>query len=157
MWEFECDCGNRVARDFTSVRNAKHANCGCTPLKWEKIGRTPLPYGRASLNHLYATYRRGAIKRGLSFDLTIEEFEEITSKNCHYCGLPPSRTHLATRAINGHYVYTGLDRVDNKVGYTASNLLPCCKVCNYAKRNASFEEFTAWLDRVRRVGAHGER
>jgi len=39
------------------------------------------------------------------------------------------------------YTYNGLDRIDNAKGYILDNVVPCCKHCNYAKRNMSTEKF----------------
>lgn len=49
---------------------------------------------------------------------------------------------------NGDYVYNGVDRLDNAVGYLPGNCVPCCKFCNLAKAGGSYEEFVAYLDRV---------
>lgn len=159
LWEFKCSCGAIVIKDVQSVKHAKWPNCGCVKISWSKMGRTPLPIGEASFNHLYSTYKRGAQERELIFTVTKEDFKELTSRPCYYCGLPPSRTHLGNRALNGHYTYSGLDRVDNDQGYSLENLVSCCKVCNYAKRNVSQEEFLFWLTRIQQtiVGAQGER
>lgn len=49
---------------------------------------------------------------------------------------------------NGFYVFNGLDRVDNKVGYTLDNVVPACKICNHAKVDMSYDEFMEWVARV---------
>jgi hypothetical protein len=53
-----------------------------------------------------------------------------------------------TKEFNGVYVYSGLDRVDNTVGYTLDNVVPACKACNHAKVDMSYAEFTAWIARL---------
>lgn len=50
--------------------------------------------------------------------------------------------------MNGGYVYNGLDRRNNNKGYTHDNIVPCCKPCNYAKRDMNIEEFRNWVRRV---------
>lgn len=49
------------------------------------------------------------------------------------------------------YTYNGVDRVNNSDGYTIKNCVPCCAICNYAKRDLSETEFVAW---ARRLVAH---
>lgn len=49
---------------------------------------------------------------------------------------------------NGAYTYNGIDRVDNNKGYTITNSVPCCKDCNFAKRDMTHDEFIAWVTRV---------
>ena len=67
----------------------------------------------------YQFLQRNAAKRKIEVDLTFEEFQQIrSSEACHYCGgsLPE---------VGG-----GLDRIDNKLGYTKENVLTCCHSCN---------------------------
>lgn len=56
-----------------------------------------------------------------SFSLSLEFIEIILGKPCIYCGFPS----------------TGLDRIDNALGHTEENCVPCCKECNIA-RNKNF-------------------
>jgi len=75
----------------------------------------------------YATYKRGALRRGYAFELTLEEFSELWNKPCMYCA----------DTING----IGIDRINNSVGYTATNVIPCCTTCNWMKHSMTQEEF----------------
>lgn len=79
-------------------------------------------------------YRNGARKRGLCFDLSSEQFVSFWQKSCHYCG-------DAIKTI-------GLDRVDNSVGYTAANVVPCCRPCNVGKMTMAPGEFIARAHRI---------
>ena len=68
-----------------------------------------------------------AVKRGYEFLLTFEEFVQITSNPCIYC-------HTTQLRI-------GIDRADNKEGYTKDNSKPCCRPCNIMKNKLSYDEF----------------
>lgn len=48
------------------------------------------------------------------------------------------------------FIYNGLDRVDNTKSHTKENCVPCCKYCNYAKRNLTIEEFFTLLENIKR-------
>jgi hypothetical protein len=73
-------------------------------------------------------YQDGANKRGLLFEFTFEEFTNaFWQKPCAYCG-----EKLRT---------VGVDRVDNALGYTVTNTVPCCSTCNFMKLKTSREEF----------------
>ena len=72
-------------------------------------------------------YKRGARKRNLEFELTLEYFKENWNKKCKYCGSD----------IKG----VGFDRVDNSKGYTIENIVNCCEMCNRMKLNYSEEDF----------------
>ena len=49
---------------------------------------------------------------------------------------------------NGDFIYSGIDRKDNEIGYTLKNCVPCCIICNRAKNSLSFDEFLAWIGRL---------
>lgn len=76
----------------------------------------------------YRSYRAGAIKRGVSFNLDREYFEKKYGKtSCHYCG--DSITTI------------GFDRVNNMEGYNENNVVASCKTCNQFKRSRSYKTF----------------
>jgi hypothetical protein len=76
----------------------------------------------------------------LVFELSLEEFLTLTKQNCYYCGAPPGNIQKSDHN-NGDFVYNGIDRTDNDLGYTTDNCLPCCKPCNYMKSYMGFEAF----------------
>jgi hypothetical protein len=45
-------------------------------------------------------------------------------------------------------MWNGLDRVDNTLGYTEANVVPCCQICNIAKQRMSVDEFVTWISKV---------
>lgn len=108
-----------------------------------------LPLGRASLNRFYKNYLKNAKQRGYTFELDIEYFDTLTRQDCYYCGAHP---RYMSRADNGKLDVVddrnGLDRVDNSIGYIDSNVVPCCKTCNYAKRKMSKSDFENWALRL---------
>jgi hypothetical protein len=88
-----------------------------------------LPKGQAGLNRLYRQYKRQAKDR--DFQLTLEELKELTSAKCHYCDCEPQqRLHGNSPNSWGEYVYNGVDRINNDIGYVKSNCVPCCWRCN---------------------------
>lgn len=102
---------------------------------------------------MYAQYRKSAKQRDFSFTLTPSEFANIIDQHCHYCGAGPSLkafgvVRMATKNVNGNFTYTGIDRKDSSRGYELNNCLPCCKTCNFAKNDMSYDEFIAYLDRL---------
>ena len=105
-------------------------------------------YGYASARHLFTRYRTNAKKRKHIFTLTVDEFIDITSKKCRYCGASPKMVSKPHSRVNGEYVHNGVDRKDNNIGYTIKNSVPCCTHCNYAKHKMSVKEFREWINRV---------
>ena len=74
-----------------------------------------------SLNGIFVRAKSRAKYRGISWNISFEEFVELRKKPCHYCKSPLPET--------GH----GLDRLDNGMGYEISNVVPCCAACNMIK------------------------
>lgn len=107
--------------------------------------------GEYSFNALYSSYKTRALKKEISFTLTKEQFRSITSKPCVYCGIEALRTFGSLNAKhnqNGMYLYNGIDRIVNKYGYDIENCVPCCEICNKAKRDLSEGEFINWIVRI---------
>lgn len=104
--------------------------------------------GITAMGQLYRRYEEQAKKRGIEFNLSKEKFHYMTQMDCHYCGMGPSNFYQKTRITSGGYKYNGLDRVDSKIGYLPSNVVPCCKRCNHAKNDMSETEFKEWLEKI---------
>lgn len=150
LWSFRCDCGEVIIRRLATVRRGEIKSCGC--LRWLGGYEAPnrKPEGESSFNTLFSHYRRSAADRGHAFELTPDQFRALTIRDCVYCGAPPSQSITATKKgrSNGSYTYTGVDRVDNALGYTPENVVPCCSVCNRAKAAMTETEFIAWVSRA---------
>lgn len=101
----------------------------------------------STLNWKYKHYRRSALDRGYPFELSIEKFSELIHKDCDYCGTPPSNGNTYLKRGND-IKYSGVDRVDNAIGYTDDNCVSCCTTCNYAKRERSAEDYRKWLNQI---------
>lgn len=134
----KCDCGKEFFRSQQQIRVGKLKSCGCIK---------NLPDGMPSRNHLFAIMKQGAQRRNYAWELTIEQFASITKKDCFYCGASP-RIKSVTRDDVVGYIYNGIDRVDNSLGYIEGNVVPCCKFCNIAKNTYSIDEFKEWAIRL---------
>lgn len=106
-----------------------------------KCSYAPKNKGKGGEN-AYSSYVRDAKKRNMNFELSREVFFSLIEKDCFYCGAPPRKYYDYPRPRNG------IDRVDNSIGYTEANSLPCCGQCNVSKRNKSQSEFIAWAQRL---------
>lgn len=80
--------------------------------------------GRLHDSTKYAQAKGTAKQRKIAFTLTREEFDELRTHPCVYCGgeLPNSGG-------------TGLDRIDNDLGYIPGNVLPSCWWCNQTRND----------------------
>lgn len=91
----------------------------------------------------YLSVMRGAAGRSKQWDLSEDEWVSLSKQNCFYCDQEPSNFIVAIG-----YKYSGLDRIDSSIGYTLTNVVPCCIVCNRAKSNLPAGEFEDWIKRV---------
>lgn len=133
-WKCKCSCGTIKQVNSNDLRKGISTSCGCS---------TKLPEGESCFNWLYKYYQNKCAKgRGLSFELTKEHFKKLTKGNCYWCGAKPSNIiNRKSSNANGVYVYNGVDRLDNKIGYTNKNSVSCCKVCNSSKGKMSKKEY----------------
>ena len=100
------------------------------------IKENPDKYKDSIINRCYRSYKNGAENRNLQFDLQIKDIIEHFQKPCYYCG-----DKIKT---------VGIDRVDNSIGYTIGNIVPCCTKCNFMKRAYSSNEFVNQCKKVAR-------
>ncbi len=121
-----CDCGKTKKMYITFVNTGRSKTCGC------KQGHA-LPFGVASASQAFAQYKRGAKRRSLKFNLSLEDFLNLTCQRCYYCDKLPSNVLKAKERGNGDYIYNGIDRINNSKGYSLNNCVPCCNMCNKGK------------------------
>lgn len=150
IWKCTCDCGNTdfIVSGTRLVCGIVKA-CGCQAGLHSGLrsGVGPkMEAGLASFNSLYLSYKMEAKRRDLSFSLPKDFFKEITKQDCAYCGVEPYK--MIKRSSNGEYVYNGIDRVDNNIGYEINNIVPCCYLCNTFKVNLNIEDFMNWIHRI---------
>ena len=141
-WLCECECGNKTEVTSSELKTGKTQSCGC--YHKEKISK---PLGESTKERVYRDYKRHAKNKNLLFELSKDEFFELTKQNCFYCGDIPSNTSKS-EYDNGDYIYNGVDRKNSLEGYTTDNVVPCCWICNQAKHNYSQKEFYEWIKKV---------
>jgi len=139
-WRVKCACGEEKLLTTSTLNSGASKSC--------RRCSNRHAFGEAAKKGLYNFYKAEARKRKHPFELTKEDFYALTEAPCFYCGVEPVNKY---KARYGHYIYNGIDRVDNTKGYTRDNCLPCCKDCNIAKRTRTLKEFTSW---AMRLGKH---
>lgn len=82
----------------------------------------------------YKSYEQNAKVKQREFNLTYDDYLLIVEYPCVYCGTTDEQR--------------GMDRLDSNLGYIFENVVSCCKVCNYAKRNMTHEKFEAWISKL---------
>ena len=91
---------------------------------------------RENINYSFVTYKRSADQKNINFELTKEQFIELTKQNCYYCN------ELQEKGFNG------IDRKDCTIGYIESNCVSCCKICNFLKSSLSEQAFIRRVEHI---------
>ena len=133
-----CKCGSEFTCGSTGLRNGRQTSCGDRKCRTNVLHRDAV-----ATNHLYASYRGTANRRELSFELSIERFGQLILSPCFYCGEPHGNTFsMSRKAIaSTTFLYNGIDRLDSTLGYSESNCVSCCGICNTCKMDLPFREF----------------
>lgn len=88
--------------------------------------------------------------------LSEEDFQEMASKNCHYCGVPFSLVYKDVRWKKGKEIQitdseirlNSLSRIDPNLGYIKENCVPCCSSCLLVKNKMSQQKFSEQVERI---------
>jgi hypothetical protein len=138
-----CDCGGQACPTITSLAAGESKSCGC--LRHSKICGS----GQAVVASVATTYKSRAKKLGIAWEIDKHAVRQLILSPCFYCGIEPYRIwNITNKRTVDSLKCNGIDRLDNDRGYTTDNVVPCCPRCNYAKREMSFQEFSAWAVRL---------
>jgi 5-methylcytosine-specific restriction endonuclease McrA len=80
-------------------------------------------------------YKKRAGKKGVSFELMKEDFEELIRGDCEYCHRTPT-------------TWFGVDRMVPSKGYVIDNVVSCCFDCNLDKHNECVETMKARNNKI---------
>ena len=139
-----CECGNETSCFSNDLTRGHSGSCGC--LQRSKTSEAKRRYpGHPAVNRLIGDYKRKARNKNREWSLTHEEATLMLSSPCSYCGQPPDRKQTCGKTS---LLVSGIDRKDSSMGYTLANCVPCCEICNKAKRDLPEESWEAWLDRI---------
>jgi hypothetical protein len=150
-WLCKCICGKEKVIAGSSLKQNLTKSCGCIVKESGLKISGHRSSTRGAFDDLHNVYMRGAKKRNLIFNLTIDEFKNLTSNNCHYCDIPPSQVRKSQSKYNSeskNYTYNGIDRLDSTKGYILGNVVSCCHTCNIMKRDKSYLEFLIRIEKI---------
>lgn len=150
-WFCTCDCGGtKVIRGTHAVGNPKWGtrSCGCLSKEMHKSALWHIKSRRegTAFRLALSRYKQNARHRNLVWELSDEQFRELTSSPCYYTGKLPA---TISKARSGEaYVHNGIDRVDNTKGYFIENCVPCCQEINLMKMDLTKETFLELCHKV---------
>lgn len=148
-WICLCECGKESSCKSWHLRSGSTTSCGCVlKIRIAEAGKqyrlnhySDFPCG---FQEVFSTYKTGAKKRNLEFCLSKDEFYLLSQQNCFYCNCKPNNK----KTRENDFIYNGIDRKDNNLGYTLENSLPCCKICNVAKNHLDYNIFLKHIENI---------
>jgi hypothetical protein len=97
-----------------------------SPIKFKDILDLSSQKAKDKTCCMWSAYKHRDKVRNRKFNLTQEFVRKSMASPCSYCG--------DTKNI-------GLDRINNNIGHTMDNCIPCCRTCNVARsNNFTYEE-----------------
>lgn len=141
-WKCRCNCGALMFPETKSLTRSNPVT-SCIKCGYKRMGETnTLPDNLSLQNRIFRHQKRGARIRGYIWELSFDQFQSLMKDDCHYCGKKPQINEGEIPYFrNNEFKRNGIDRVDNNIGYTLKNCVPCCSVCNRMKLTQTKEEF----------------
>ena len=118
-------CSNTLGKDYRSVRNK---------------------FYYSNVEGIFDIYRTCAKLKGLEFNDSL--IINLIQSSCGYCGKQVKYGDMDFR-IKGEY--NGIDRIDNTKGYIEGNVIACCSMCNYMKKDADISSFIRKVCEIHKV------
>jgi len=146
-WMCRCDCGVVKSVNGESIKRGLSKSCGCLRKDmgaWNK-GKTGMTShmfrGEGELPaSLYSEIKYKANKRGIEFDLTIEELWELYIVQGFKCAISKEYIEFEDRGFMYPNVCS-LDRIDSSKGYVRENVQWVDRRVNFMKQSMSQHEF----------------
>jgi hypothetical protein len=140
IWRCHCICGNETKASATNLIQGIVKSCGClksaqSQQNIRKAITAITKYDNPIIAQKYSNYRISAESNGRVFELTYDQFKNIITQSCLYCG----STGRFFKQNTHRMFLNGIDRRDNRFGYTIDNSVPCCHSCNSRKGTRSAE------------------
>ena len=137
-WLCECDCGGKIVVEGGRFRRDKTPSCGCDIKNIEEIAP----------KMIYLSYKFAAKARNREFKVSKTFLSQIILENCYYCGDRPKNRFFYKHGKTKEFYYSGIDRVNNDIGYLENNCIPCCFICNKSKNKLSKNIFLLQVDKI---------
>lgn len=144
MWNCLCDCGETTIKQGNHLVDGRSKSCGClhAELAGARVRKYATPLESCKRQY-FRIYEKAASNRNLVFELEFVQFVELIKQPCFYCDTTENIILLNGGKPGYGYRFkaNGIDRLNNVLGYTMLNSVPCCKRCNLAKGVLSAKDY----------------
>lgn len=142
--EATCDCG--TIKQIVPSELHRYRSCGCGIQAIGNLNSNWTGHGEISGN-IWSGYRKGAAKRGLSFNITIEEAWNLFISQERKCALSGVLLTMGKGAYSSKCYEpptASLDRIDSTKGYEVDNVQWIHKNINPMKMAMDETAFKEW-------------
>lgn len=140
-WNVRCDCGKEFVLRGDNLKSGHTRSCGCYQADAVRehcraLGKANagLP-GQAVTHAKVLNYKQSAAERNYTWGLTEEDTIYLFNQDCYYCSAKPRKIEMHNYSTPAYL--NGIDRVDNELGYNLANCVPCCKTCQFKKKECT--------------------
>jgi hypothetical protein len=145
FYAFCCTCGeNVVEREAKQLSRKSTKSCGC--IRFLQFSKDKILVAK---NASYQKYVARSVAPNKNIDIDKDVFYKFFEKECFYCGAKPDLKN-DENFKNKKLKLTGVDRIDNSIGYVESNLVACCFECNWMKQDYNQRDFIGQLWKIRK-------
>ena len=140
IWECACSCGRNTCAKIIFAHSGDLAWGTTNSCQQQQHDKSIHP----AIRQYFTNTRYNAYYRNYIFELTLVQFITIIQQPCRYCG---ANNDIKRITQHGKQITrwalraNGIDRRNNDLGYTVENSIPCCALCNLAKRSMSAYEY----------------
>lgn len=141
-WKLQCPNCNTEDWKFSNTLQGKKYPCKkCYDNSMRRSDMAP------AIKRAFMSLKSNAKARNIEVSISEEEFFEIASTSCNYCGSEPVEKKPPKKWQQSVFL-NGIDRINNSIGYIAGNICSCCEQCNWAKKDLSLKEWYLWIDKI---------
>jgi len=159
MVECRCSCNSNKVVIVLAIHlsSGRIKSCGCYNAERIRQKHSPESVKRRAVKRTIYTSTDIAAKRFIGQIPSYKEIEEdiilnpqnlskyisLMESSCFYCFRPPSQKKKVPKKLwpVKYWIHNGIDAVDPSLGHTMSNIVSCCKQCNYAKSEMTLIDF----------------
>lgn len=137
FYNCRCSCGKEKKVTAAVLKSGRVKTCGGDAHK-ESTGNPNWTGGKYISGKYLGNSIRGALSRGFEWNLTIEEIEDVFSKQVFCCAYTGLEVKFDTVLKNQT---ASIDRINSKEGYFKENIQIVHKDINFMKQDFSNDEF----------------
>jgi hypothetical protein len=146
FWTCQCNCG--AVKDIRAGSFATTKSCGC----WRRERASSPEWGGrriksgSAFRRVLRQYKHDAKRRGLAWELTDGQAKILMTRNCYYTGRAPAKKMISDSGEV--FLYNGIDRLNNLMGYVWENCVSCCHEVNMMKHIMATRDFLDFCKEV---------